>query len=399
MSQNRLHPATSLGTIIGLDIKCLIAHLKKTLTGVGHDFNYELFTRYSQGIEILLQLLQASLVTEHDIEEEKEVRDAIDALVSDICFPFLLSFYPSFDSRPDLNSAILVICDLVHVSLGRGSPDMLIKSLQLCLHSMSTFRKDNAHQTFTGSASSGRDSGEHTLDIICALELLRSIIGIGSPENNQKKDLIEKLFSESLQILHHLPEKLSNRLISSILPKLIQQQTDKKSECLELVWSYVTSEMKTLHRHEKMSVVSLQQYLTLLCSLADFFFPLSEETSCPHISSSNTFWFLIQSGLHSDDPALRKRSMYLLKRIIDTCEKSNKDFSVPPAVTSADIISSLPCFWWSKQYQKELSKVWEDFILLLETLDEKQVKINQEHYFGLLKFIHKQEHISRPVHY
>ncbi|PVD26269.1 hypothetical protein C0Q70_13939 [Pomacea canaliculata] len=301
MSQNRLHPATSLGTIIGLDIKCLIAHLKKTLTGVGHDFNYELFTRYSQGIEILLQLLQASLVTEHDIEEEKEVCDAIDALVSDICFPFLLSFYPSFDSRPDLNSAILVICDLVHVSLGRGSPDMLIKSLQLCLHSMSTFRKDNANQTFTGSASSGRDSGEHTLDIICALELLRSIIGIGSPENNQKKDLIE--------------------------------------------------------------------------NLADFFFPLSEETSCPHISSSNTFWFLIQSGLHSDDPALRKRSMYLLKRIIDTCEKSNKDFSVPPAVTSADIISSLPCFWWSKQYQKELSKVWEDFILLLETLDEKQTHV------------------------
>ncbi|KAK7505417.1 hypothetical protein BaRGS_00003162 [Batillaria attramentaria] len=86
-----------------------------------------------------------------------------------------------------------------------------------------------------------------------------------------------------------------------------------------------------------------------------------------------TFWVLVQHGLYDDNPAVRKRALYLLKRIIDTCEKSGSNFN-PPAFSSVGN-SGLPFFWWDKQRQSDQSKVWEDFILILETLDEKQTHV------------------------
>ncbi|KAI0221146.1 putative methyltransferase TARBP1 [Lamellibrachia satsuma] len=60
--------------------------------------------------------------------------------------------------------------------------------------------------------------------------------------------------------------------------------------------------------------------------------------------------------------------MYLLKRILDALEKS--DMAVNTNSMSDDVK-----FWWRPEAKKDVSNVWNDYILLMETLEEKQTHV------------------------
>lgn len=75
------------------------------------------------------------------------------------------------------------------------------------------------------------------------------------------------------------------------------------------------------------------------------------------------------------DTLVRKRSSYLLKRIIATtdaiCKQSNSDYN-----------SSLKYFHWSSKHAKELQKYWSTFFLVFETLEEFNLHLIKVNYIG-----------------
>jgi hypothetical protein len=360
----------ALNSIIGIDLKQTITSVQKSVLNEQTSFGLELFKQHSQSFRALQELLTAVSISSSSEEKANEERSAIEGFITDVCLPFLYAFAPTYDGRAELSAALLKVCDMILVCLRQSSLDTVVKIMDICLQSLIAFQQD---------AKCGRNSGsssERTLDIVCALELLCITLEIPRlPENNQNNSLYQSIFTAALSVVPHLDEKTANRLMSFVIIKLIQQQSDNKDSYLQEVWNTIESDV--VKYGYKLSPYNQQQHLTTLTSMANLFFPLTDSQAQLDVRKHAAFWELVQLGLYNCNPAVRKRSLYLLKRIIDTCEKSDKDF-YSVAGTNGTAESGVPIFWWSKQKQNDLSKMWEDFLLLLESLDEKQVKKKSE---------------------
>ncbi|XP_076463915.1 tRNA (guanosine(18)-2'-O)-methyltransferase TARBP1-like [Babylonia areolata] len=362
MSENQSFAAV-FSHIVGVDLIQTINTVKSNLLSGQTPFGFDLFKQHHLSLRSLQELIDVLPEDSADSDKQQKIQTAVESLVSDIGLPFLFSFAPSFDGRAESAAAVLNICDFISVCLKWSSQKTSARILELCLQSLVAFH--NEHEKHSESASGD------ILDVLCAVELLCTALEIIILPENQNEDLLKKVFSASLSVLSHLEEKKANRLISVVIIKLTQDQNGRKNTYLQEVWKFIEEDSG---KNETVSARSLQLYLSILCSMANFFFPLTDEVVTLDVRQYSAFWELVQLGLYSDNPAIRKRSIYLLKRIVDTCEKSEVDF-LPVESSSDDPFAVVPHFWWSKQHQKDLSKVWEDIFLLLETLDEKQTHV------------------------
>ena len=174
-----------------------------------------------------------------------------------------------------------------------------------------------------------------------------------------------------LKILPVADGKLFSSLSTNLLPKLLERvERGERVKQLEAIWALVWgsfSGQETFNPNKSMSELSEQPY-TVLCALADWLF-LDKDPSGVTLKllSKSEFWLVLQSGFYHSNSLTRKQAMYLLKRILDTLDKG--DASVNDS-SLADVK-----FWWSAEAKKELLNVWNDYILLMETLEEKQVRM------------------------
>ncbi|KAH9519623.1 hypothetical protein Btru_003171 [Bulinus truncatus] len=140
--------------------------------------------------------------------------------------------------------------------------------------------------------------------------------------------------------------------------------------CEDEVWDYYTQ----CHTRT-MNIDHHWKCLYVFYCLKDYLFPV-EETEKENVSSkltTNNFWSIIQVGLLSQDPSHRKLSMYLIKRLVDTCDKNSCMINIPSG--SQKLSDSDPLFWWSPSSKQQLNSTWENFFMLIETLEEKQVHV------------------------
>lgn len=130
---------------------------------------------------------------------------------------------------------------------------------------------------------------------------------------------------------------------------------------LQAVWNVVKQISQS--QAAGSSIGTFNQTYTILCGLADFF-SSPDNYSLFHQAE---FWEIIQQGLVLNEPLTRKRSMYLLKRALDLLDKQPCDLLV---------LSEKGChiFYWSSDKKESLMSIWHDYVLLMETLDEKQVQ-------------------------
>lgn len=104
------------------------------------------------------------------------------------------------------------------------------------------------------------------------------------------------------------------------------------------------------------------QTYAILCGLADFFYGQDKFS----LFDKPEFWQILQEGLVSDQSLTRKRTMYLLKRALDFLDKWPCDLLVMSERGNN-------IFYWSSDHRESLRSIWQDYILFMETLDEKQV--------------------------
>ena len=103
------------------------------------------------------------------------------------------------------------------------------------------------------------------------------------------------------------------------------------------------------------------------------------------LEKDNFLWNYIVKGLCHDDGLTRKRANYLLKRAIDTPhnldeENCNQESLVP--------------FMTANTF-KEQRKIWDDFFLVIETLEEKQVHLVKQIFNKIHKLVSKVPITSR----
>ena len=189
-------------------------------------------------------------------------------------------------------------------------------------------------------------------------------------------DPFQELFEPLLKFVTICDTGMHFFLISSsLLPLFI---ANGQPERLEMIWELV----KSVHSNKiTVELNSLEVTLTLLCCLHDVF--ISQDLSSPFSSAyppdlfeltngralldlrkEDSFWSIVQDGLTSPDPLSRKRCMYLLHCVLVSVQRSGEE-----------TVSSAKCvFWWDTANAKQLLAVWNDLVLVLETLEEKQVR-------------------------
>ena len=181
------------------------------------------------------------------------------------------------------------------------------------------------------------------------------------------------LFEEVLSLLKEVELKVCQLLSSMLLPLLIASEPSARTA---RVWKFV----QDVHSQSLcVTCLGSDLILTIFCCLSDVFLhntssPFTILCQFPARNSSRSepvfdlreedeFWEIVQDGLVSDDPLARKQSMYLVRSVLESVERSSVG-----SVASAGRV-----FWWDKDCEKQLRKAWDDLVLVLETMEEKQV--------------------------
>ncbi|XP_053155411.1 probable methyltransferase TARBP1 isoform X2 [Hemicordylus capensis] len=149
----------------------------------------------------------------------------------------------------------------------------------------------------------------------------------------------------------------------------------RNSAALRLVW-------EGLMLAPKSAPERVGRTLLVLSALSDAVFPADAQQQQRGSSTGDAplqqldarlcsrFWDVVQKGLTESDALCRKRARYLLKRAVDV---SNKLCAEYWCSTDAE---NGPClFWWCAEKNNQLTQFWDNYILIMETLEGNQIHV------------------------
>ena len=144
-------------------------------------------------------------------------------------------------------------------------------------------------------------------------------------------------YNERLQALH-------------VIPQFASSQTCLVTTFAQMIWKSIEIN------------VDLRYYL--MCLLIDMLLQSKSTSVAGNIIQSREFWVMVQRGLASDQSVDRKQALYVLKRIVAASQTESIELG---ELTHSTI------FWWDKKDKDLLGMIWQDFFLLYEILQQKQV--------------------------
>ena len=285
-------------------------------------------------------------------------------LTDTICWPLLHNIHPTSDTRGNVLVLLGNVCDLyiecVRCDLSNCILDSLLEK-SISFIEMYLLEKPSAGDTL---------HNKELIDIYTLTEILRSVLIKGCDEtviaNNSKIQVnLSKVFDKCLEACSLMEVDLVGRTCVPLLARILKFHPDLVAEKTSKLWDFVKSLTKEISKSRNDD----RKICILLCGFANCLFPVNGLCIGIDLRVDTEFWKLLQAGLISKDTVNRKRSLYLVKRIVDISETNSQEINNE---TVSDL-ASIPVFYWSKKNEALLSKIWEDVFLLLEVFEEKQV--------------------------
>ncbi|XP_038214635.1 uncharacterized protein LOC119834363 [Zerene cesonia] len=110
--------------------------------------------------------------------------------------------------------------------------------------------------------------------------------------------------------------------------------------------------------------------LKVLCVLSNYYLPLPDNHGDVHFVSNIVtqpeFWEITMYGMLSNDPSTRKLAIYLIKRAMDCMKIGNNTINIATQVVNIS---------WNPGKEAETKKMWDDYFILIDSLEEKQSNI------------------------
>uniref|UniRef100_A0A667YIU3 tRNA (guanosine(18)-2'-O)-methyltransferase TARBP1 n=1 Tax=Myripristis murdjan TaxID=586833 RepID=A0A667YIU3_9TELE len=166
---------------------------------------------------------------------------------------------------------------------------------------------------------------------------------------------------------------LSDALVSKITVRLLLTLLGCCSRAqLRGTLQVILDDLCSWHSHSPVAVVT-ERVLLCLTALSDHLFrpqqPCESLPACqPDPRLSLQFWRILQDGLTHRDNVARKRALYLLKRCVALSEEEKAECPCSTSQEGKDIL-----FKWDPERGKLLREFWEDYALVMETLEENQM--------------------------
>jgi hypothetical protein len=283
-----------------------------------------------------LIFLLESIISTEDVTSAR-IHEVLDV----VCLPILFKIHPSFDSRVENLALLTTVSSLCGACLVKAEETRAESLIDQCLELLERYYQGTDHQF---------EDGE-TLDIYCCVSVLQHLSkhSKGALSSSLQSKLLQAYFSvvKSVKIMKN--GVLINMALNYVR-NFINVSVEGRLDRLLTVWELICKEFD--EGNEKPYI--------LLCGMANHFFPVDIDNLVLDLKCKDDFWRIIQQGLSRTTPSSRKQSMYLLKRVTDICHSCRLS------------VESESLFKWNPK-GNSLMEVWEDYILLLETLEETQV--------------------------
>ncbi|XP_023819046.1 probable methyltransferase TARBP1 [Oryzias latipes] len=308
----------------------------------------EALTALIEGLGALLARSDPQPVTD---ATRQSITAEIESVIWTRCMP-LLSKISAEPEDAGCRESTTAVCRLLRVCVAQCSEDARTRAAQFILPSLQPQEEE-------GEISHGRFSVE------VASESMASLIPFLSADDH----LTQAILSAALSSIRSLPDASVPRIIVRIISTLLRFCSGARSDSilrsiLEHVCGWHSSETSTL---------VTERSLLCLTALSDHLLqprsPQSHSSDAPDPRLYLQFWRIVQDGLTHRDSLARKRALYLLKRCAALSEEEALD--VPSSASEEDEM----LFRWAPDRVEVLRKFWEDYVLVMETLEENQIHV------------------------
>lgn len=288
-------------------------------------------------------------------KESAELPDtkAIFALSTEVCVSLAEKLCMQILKRNDIKEIRISVCaaEIMQCIFGQLPSDVRNQVLNFCENALLHYLTEQSSTYFKGEA-------ETTAKALTVIDLIQHLAPYAHCFPNEWKTSV---FSIIEGVFQHGEDRVITRITQGVLPLLM----DNPSVQVQSLWKCIHASYSASASNDERSV---DQSVLLLCSLADIFFPVEGFCSeVVHLLGMTQFWEVIQSGLFSSSPLSRKRTSYLLKRILDIVNTR----AIPVVPLRRE---HAPLFWWDPRQAEALFQLWATFVLVAETLEEKQVR-------------------------
>lgn len=339
--------------------------LKRQIQPSTHDDQEPLLHKHEALLQcmdtLLLLLPQVLAMSDSDILEiAKDV-------VCDIVDPYL--YFVATQSSKDLTPSFKTLWSILSLLLKNS------RSLTACGPHILQIFIDLFDEVCKGHSSTSYDDPFPVSPNVVITVLAQSLSRADPTEIERNGLSLSVLFDGVLSVLKRADLQTCYLITSSLLPLLFNAQNAQRRACQ--VWDFIMD----VHR-QVVCVTSLGSdlILALLCCLSDVFLSFNESSPFSSLSSltadnrgpvcdlrkEDQFWEIVQENLVSYDPFARKRARYLVHLVLESVRSKGAEEGEP-------IVSDTRVFWWSAESNEDLGNLWDDLMLVLETMEEKQV--------------------------
>ncbi|KAK2896992.1 hypothetical protein Q8A67_011480 [Cirrhinus molitorella] len=270
----------------------------------------------------------------------------VQSVIWNQCMPLMQTISSADDGGKDLLSAV---CGLFAVCVSTCQTHDVPEKVSHVLLPVLMTRDDGSHET-------------SRFDMDVAIEVTSVLLSSISYD----RDIISRTLSCTLCCAKDLPDSIISKIIVRIWFTILKScNKDAESEVLHQIWD----DLLSWHQRDQTDSVSAR-VLLCLTALSDHLY--SSETSQTQLDPrrSQRFFMAIQAGLTHKDSVTRKRALYLLTRCVALAEIKKEDVFASEEPDTDEIL-----FRWTPEKRQLLRGFWEDYALVLETLEENQIHV------------------------
>ncbi len=325
--------------------------------------NGEKLTQYLESLQFLLM----QLLSEGNDGHRNCTLKVCQEISCDVIDPYLellsTGYYTSNESISSINLAVQSISSM----LLQYNSAMGQKILDIFLYKLEKLYKNSLVMHENHSMS----------NVYSIISILSHAINQAGPVKLESNELsLAELFEKTLSVLKEGDLRTCHLVCSTLLPLLVVG--DPKGRAVR-IWKFVKD---VYSRTICVVTLGIDLILTIFCCLSDIFLYRNEsspfsaffcrsqvvgrEEPVLDLRKDDQFWEMVQYGLMSHDALARKQALYLVRSVLA---------SVRELKSNDCVVSDQQVFWWSKDCEALLSKAWDDLVLILETMEEKQVSI------------------------
>uniref|UniRef100_A0A3Q2P2Q8 TAR (HIV-1) RNA binding protein 1 n=1 Tax=Fundulus heteroclitus TaxID=8078 RepID=A0A3Q2P2Q8_FUNHE len=307
----------------------------------------------TERVEALTALVQAlrPALTDSDAApapltaaSRRSIRDKIESVIWARCLPFLcrISAEPGDEARCRESAA--AVCGLLGACVGLCGEGVRAKVVSSALQSLQRVSEEEM-------------LAPGTLSVQVATEVLAALMPLLTADEKLTLDTLNCALSSIRSLPDDLVSKVVLRVILTLLSCCGEASSDRvPKRVLEHVCSWHSTERTPgVTRRTLLCLTVLSDHL--LDSHSD-----ADPRLCPQ------FWRMVQDGLTHGDSLTRKRALYLLKRCAVLSEVEGFDCQSSTS-EEGNVRYSLGFD------SRLLREFWEDYTLVMETLEENQVHV------------------------